>query len=52
MADSMIELIEMITFKKGIGELLGKGVKVASEELGEETEEIRDSCEGNGAAGA
>jgi aldehyde:ferredoxin oxidoreductase len=39
-ADSMIELIEMITFKKGIGELLGKGVKVASEELGQETEEF------------
>lgn len=33
-ADSMLELIEQIAFRKNIGELLSQGVKRASEELG------------------
>ncbi len=33
-AEALIEMIKMVAQKKGFGEVLGKGVKVASEELG------------------
>jgi aldehyde:ferredoxin oxidoreductase len=39
-AEAMIEMIKAIAQKKGIGELLGKGVKRASEELGKNSIEF------------
>jgi aldehyde:ferredoxin oxidoreductase len=38
--EALIEMIKMIAQKKGIGELLGKGVKRASEELGKNSVEF------------
>jgi aldehyde:ferredoxin oxidoreductase len=39
-AEAMIEMIKMIAQKKGLGEVLGKGVKRASEELGKNSVEF------------
>jgi aldehyde:ferredoxin oxidoreductase len=39
-AEAMIETIRLIAQKKGVGELLGKGVKRASEELGKNSVEF------------
>ncbi|MDI7259522.1 MAG: aldehyde ferredoxin oxidoreductase family protein [Thermodesulfobacteriota bacterium] len=39
-AEAMIEMIQRIAQKKGIGELLGKGVKRASEEIGKNSVEF------------
>ncbi|MBW1913109.1 MAG: aldehyde ferredoxin oxidoreductase, partial [Deltaproteobacteria bacterium] len=37
-ADAMIQMIERIALRKGLGDLLAEGVKRASEKLGKETE--------------
>jgi len=39
-AEALIEMIKMIAQKKGLGEILGKGVKKASEELGKNSVEF------------
>ena len=39
-AEAMIEMVKMIAQKKGLGEVLGKGVKRASEELGKNSVEF------------
>jgi len=39
-ADAMIEMIKMIAMKKGIGALLGKGVRIASETIGKNSVEF------------
>jgi len=39
-AEALIEMIKMIAQKKGFGELLGKGVKKASEEMGKNSIEF------------
>jgi len=39
-AEALIEMIKMIAQKKGFGELLGKGIKKASEEIGKNSSEF------------
>lgn len=38
-ADAVIKLVEKIAFRKGLGNLLAKGVKLASEEVGQHSED-------------
>jgi aldehyde:ferredoxin oxidoreductase len=45
-AEAMIEMIRRIAHKKGLGHLLGKGVKKASEELGRDSAEFAMQIKG------